>query len=173
MPERLQESFGIAAQTRSQPEWRSFVELLRHRATTQPEQVAYLFLRERTAEDQNFHRISYASLDQQARAIAAALQAAGCVPGERVLLLHQPGADFVTAFYGCLFAGAVAVTTYLGHRGRLKQGLPKIVELLRDSECSFILTAADAAPVLKAAWEEVIGGDLPQVITTDNLSPAI
>src|SRR5437016_5919648 len=172
MPERLQESFGIAAQTRSQPEWRSFVELLRHRATTQPEQVAYFFLRERTVEDQNFHRISYASLDQQARAIAAALQAAGCVPGQKVLLLHQPGADFVTAFYGCLFAGAVGVTTYLGHRGRLKQGLPKIVELLKDAECNFVLTTAEAAPVFKAAWEEVVGGNQPQVIPTDNISPA-
>src|SRR5207302_6366560 len=113
MPERLQESFGIAAQTRSQPEWRSFVELLRHRATTQPEQVAYLFLRERAAEDDNFNRISYGSLDQQARTIAATLQAAGASAGQKVLLLHQPGADFVTAFFGCLYAGAVAVTTYL------------------------------------------------------------
>ena len=173
MPEQLQESFGIAPQRRSQPEWRSFVEIIRYRAATQPEQVAYLFLRDKTIEDESFHRLSSFSLDQQARAIAAALQAAGCSPGQKVLLLHQPGADFVTAFFGCLFAGAVAVTTYLGHRGRLKQGLPKIVELLRDSECSFILTAADAAPVLKAAWEEVVGGDLPDVITTDNLSPAI
>jgi acyl-CoA synthetase (AMP-forming)/AMP-acid ligase II len=172
MPERLQESFGIAAQTRSQPEWRSFVELLRHRATAQPEQVAYLFLRERAVEDQNFHRISYASLDQQARAIAAALQAAGCLPGQKVLLLHQPGADFVTAFYGCLFAGAVAVTTYLGHRGRLKHGLPKIVELLKDAQSNFVLTTADAAPVFRAAWDEVVGGDQPQVIPTDNISPA-
>src|SRR5947209_12055673 len=122
MPERLQESFGIAAQTRSQPEWRSFVELLRHRATTQPEQVAYLFLRERTVEDQNFHRISYASLDQQARAIAAALQAAGCAPGEKVLILHQPGDDYVIAFYGCLFAGAYTYNTYLHSLGYLIQG---------------------------------------------------
>ncbi len=173
MPEQLQASFGIAPRSISQPEWRSFVEIVRYRAATQPEHVAYLFLREKTVEDENFHRISNFSLDQQARAIAAALQAAGCTPGQKVLLLHQPGADFVTAFYGCLFAGAVAVTTYLGHRGRLKQGLPKIVELVRDSECKFILTAADAAPLLKAAWEEVIGGNQPYVIATDNLSPAL
>src|SRR5437016_5513490 len=164
MPERLQESFGVAARAHDQADWRSLVELLRYRATARPEQVAYLFLKERSAEDDNFNRISYASLDHQARTIAATLQAAGTTAGQKVLLLHQPGADFVTAFFGCLYAGAVAVTTYLGHRGRLKQGLPKIVELLKDAECKFILTSAEAAPVLKAAWEEVIGGDLPQVI---------
>jgi acyl-CoA synthetase (AMP-forming)/AMP-acid ligase II len=171
MPERLQESLGVAARAHSQADWRSFVELLRYRATTQPEQAAYLFLRERAPEDDNFNRISYGSLDQQARAIAATLQAAGAFSGQKVLLLHQPGADFVTAFFGCLYAGAVAVTTYLGHRGRLKQGLPKIVELLKDAECKFVLTSADAAPVFKAAWEEVIGGNQPNVIDTDNISP--
>ncbi len=171
MPERLQESFGVAARAHNQADWRSLVELLRYRATAQPEQVAYLFLKERSAEDDNFNRISYASLDQQARTIAATLQAAGATAGQKVLLLHQPGADFVTAFFGCLYAGAVAVTTYLGHRGRLKQGLPKIVELLKDAECKFILTSADAAPVFKTAWEEVIGGNPPHVIATDDISP--
>ena len=116
MPERLQESLGVAARPNSQAEWRSFVELLRYRATTQAEQTAYLFLKERAPEDDSFSRVSYASLDRQARAIAATLQAAGVSPGDKVLLLHQPGADFVTAFFGCLYAGAVAVTTYLGHR---------------------------------------------------------
>jgi acyl-CoA synthetase (AMP-forming)/AMP-acid ligase II len=163
---------ALATQTRKLPEWQTFVDLLRYRATTQAEQHAYMFLRERAIEDQNFDQLSYASLDQQARSIAAALQAAGCSPGEKVLLLHQPGADFVTAFYGCLYAGAVAVTTYLGHRGRLKQGLPKIVELLKDAGCNFILTAADAAPVFTAAWQELIGGSQPQMISTDDISPA-
>src|SRR5437016_3512563 len=71
MPERLQESFGVAARAHDQADWRSLVELLRYRATARPEQVAYLFLKERSAEDDNFNRISYASLDHQARTIAA------------------------------------------------------------------------------------------------------
>src|SRR5205807_1442529 len=172
MPERLQESFGLAAQIHSQAYWRSFVKLLRYRAANQPEQVAFLFPRDRAAEGDNFNRISYTSLDRQARTIAATLQAAGISAGEKVLLLHQPGADFVTAFFGCLYAGTVAVTTYLGHRGRLKQGLPKIVELLKDAECKCILTGADAAPSFKAAWAEVIGGEEPLVIASDDISPA-
>ncbi len=171
MPERLQESLGVTARPQSPTEWHSFVELLRHRATTQPERTAYLFLKERSAEDDNFSRISYASLDQQARAIAATLQAAGVSAGDKVLLLHQPGADFVTAFFGCLYAGAVAVTTYLGHRGRLRQGLPKIVDLMKDAESKFVLTSADAATIFTTAWAEVIGGDEPRVIASDDVSP--
>jgi acyl-CoA synthetase (AMP-forming)/AMP-acid ligase II len=178
MPERLQESFGVAAQIHSQADWRSFVELLRYRASNQPEQVAFLFPRDRAANADNFHRISYASLDQQARSIAATLQAAGISAGQKVLLLHQPGADFVTAFFGCLYAGTVAVTTYLGHRGRLKQGLPKIVELLKDAECRCILMSTDVAQPFKAAWEEVIGGgehqvNQPPVIASDDIPPTI
>src|SRR6202165_1067056 len=176
MPERLQESFGVAAQVHSQADWRSFVELLKYRAINQPEQVAFLFPQERVPRDRaadgdNFNRLSYALLDQQAMSIAATLQAAGISAGQKVLLLHQPGADFVTAFFGCLYAGTVAVTTYLGHRGRLKQGLPKIVELLKDAECKCILTSAEAAPPFKAAWEEVVGGDHTPVIASDDISP--
>jgi acyl-CoA synthetase (AMP-forming)/AMP-acid ligase II len=173
MPERLQESFAVAARVPTQAEWRSLVELLRYRATTEPERLAYLFLQEHSSDEDNFHRISYASLDQQARAIAAVLQESGVSAGHKVLLLHQPGADFITAFFGCLYAGAVAVTTYLGHRGRLKQGLPKIVELLKDAECKFVLTSAEAAPVFRAAWQEVIGGDQPCIVASDDVSPAL
>ena len=34
------------------------------------------------------------------------------MPGDRVLLLVPPGLDYVAAFFGCLYAGAVAVPAY-------------------------------------------------------------
>src|SRR5262249_26831160 len=138
MPERLQQAVAAARELPSHKEWPSFVALLRHRATAQAQQTGYLFLRENNPE-KDLDLLSYAQLDQRARAIASALQATG-EPGQRVLLLHQPGLDFVTAFYGCLYAGAIAVTTYPVHRGRLKQALPKICDLLKDAECSTVLT---------------------------------
>jgi acyl-CoA synthetase (AMP-forming)/AMP-acid ligase II len=170
MPERLQAAFGASRKTRPQTEFQSFVALLRHRATAQPRQTGFLFLRDNNPEN-DLDLLSYSQLDEKARAIAAVLQQNG-EPGQRVLLLHQPGVDFVTAFYGCLYAGAIAVTTYPAHRGRLKQSLPKICDLLEDAECSTVLTTSDIAPVFTAAWEETMGGRTPLVLASDTISGA-
>jgi acyl-CoA synthetase (AMP-forming)/AMP-acid ligase II len=170
MPERLQEARGVSQELRPQAELQSFVALLRHRATAQPRQPGFLFLRDNNPENDLDH-LSYAQLDEKARAIAAVLQQSGA-SGQRVLLLHQPGADFVAAFYGCLYAGAIAVTTYPAHRGRLKQALPKIGELLKDAECSTILTTSDVATVLMEAWKEVMAGQPPLVLGSDAISSA-
>ena len=168
MPERLQHATGTAREAASHKEWQSFVALLRHRAAAQGKQTGYLFLRDNDPE-KDFDHLSYAQLDQKARAIAAGLQSSG-EPGQRVLLLHQPGVHFVTAFYGCLYAGAIAVTTYPAHRGRVKQALPRIHELLKDAECSTVLTTSDMAESFNAAWQECIGERCPQVIASDIVS---
>jgi acyl-CoA synthetase (AMP-forming)/AMP-acid ligase II len=52
--------------------------------------------------------LTYAQLDADARRIAGAL-AARYAPGDRVLLPHPLGPEFVTAFAGALYAGLVAV----------------------------------------------------------------
>jgi acyl-CoA synthetase (AMP-forming)/AMP-acid ligase II len=170
MPERLQQAVAAAREVPSHKAWPSFVALLRHRATVQGQQTGYLFLRDNDPE-KDLDLLSYSQLDQRARAIAVALLAAG-EPGQRVLLLHQPGIDFVTAFYGCLYAGAVAVTTYPVHRGRLKQALPKICDLLKDAECSTVLTTSDMAEPFSAAWSEAIGGRCPLLIASDTVCPS-
>lgn len=170
MPERLQAAFSASREPRQRAEFQSFVALLRHRATAQPRETGFLFLRDNNPEN-DLDLLSYSQLDEKARAIAAVLQQSG-EPGQRVLLLHQPGVDFVTAFYGCLYAGAIAVTTYPAHRGRLKQSLSKICDLLKDAQCNTILTTADIAPVFNAAWKEVVGGAAPLVIASDTISSA-
>src|SRR4051794_41867044 len=82
-------------------------EILRSRAAEQGERPAYVFLsygETGVAEE----RLTVSELDTRARAIAASLQSAGA-GGERVALLLPPGPDFVVSFFGCLYAGAVAV----------------------------------------------------------------
>jgi acyl-CoA synthetase (AMP-forming)/AMP-acid ligase II len=56
-------------------------------------------------------RVSYGALAEHARAIAGAL-AGLAPPGERALLVFPPGIDFVAGFFGCLYAGTVAVPVY-------------------------------------------------------------
>ena len=99
---------GVPRHSGRMLEPRSVTDLLRARAHGASASVAYSFLSNGERESA---RLTYAELDQHARAIAASLQGAGAA-GERVLLLYPQGLEFVAAFYGCLYAGAVAVPAY-------------------------------------------------------------
>ncbi|HSK77309.1 MAG TPA: fatty acyl-AMP ligase, partial [Thermoanaerobaculia bacterium] len=62
--------------------------------------------------EKDFESLTPAGLEQTAREIAAALTAVA-EPGDRALLLFAPGIDFIKAFFGCLYAGVVAVPAHL------------------------------------------------------------
>ena len=114
----------------------TLVELLRWRAQHQPSQRAYTFLRD--GEKDAIH-LTYAELDEQARAIAAWLQEMDAMD-ERVLLLYPSGLDFIAAFFGSLYAGAVAVPAYPPHYAHAHKRLKAIV---RDADPMVILSDAD------------------------------
>ena len=88
----------------------SLVEILRYRANKQPHQVAYVGLENGETES---GRLTYGELDRQAQAIAFHLQSLGA-SGANVLLTYplSDGLSFVAAFFGCLYAGTVAVTAW-------------------------------------------------------------
>jgi acyl-CoA synthetase (AMP-forming)/AMP-acid ligase II len=91
---------------------RTLVDVLRRRAADQPEKIAYTFLVDGEHEGS---WITYRDLDSSARAIAATLHARGLRPGDRALLLYAPGLEFIAAFFGCLYAGVVAVPSFPPH----------------------------------------------------------
>ncbi len=141
-------------------EARTLVDLLRFRASEEPTKVAYTFLVDGEREGA---RITYADLDRSARAIAATLRDGGVQPGDRALLLYPPGLDFIGAFFGCLYAGVVAVPSFPPHPAQLARTLPRLVGVATDAELSAVLSTstivagADAitrrAPVLgKSPW---------------------
>ena len=101
----------------------NLVALLRQRAQAQPDRRAYIFLSDGETVEATF---SYSELDQRARAIGARLQSSVGV-GERVLLLYQPGLEYIAAFFGCLYAGAVAVPAYPPRRNRNQARLQTLV----------------------------------------------
>ena len=84
----------------------SLLDILRYRAQCQPDKQAYIFLQNGETESAS---LTYGELDRQARAIAAQLQS---WQGERALLLYSSELKFITAFFGCLYAGVVAVPVY-------------------------------------------------------------
>src|ERR1044071_409304 len=89
-------------------DFRSLIDLLGRRAQEAPDRRAYTFLTE-AGEEQG--HLTWGELDAQARAIGVLLEGAGAA-GQRALLLYPPGLDFVAAFLGCLYGGAVAVPAY-------------------------------------------------------------
>ena len=84
----------------------TLIELLNKRAQNQPDQIGYTFLKDGETEEIN---LTYAELEQRVRGIAAKLQNRA---GERALLLYPTGLDYIAAFFGCMYAGVVAVPTY-------------------------------------------------------------
>src|SRR5438270_6881288 len=92
----------------------TLLEVLRWRAFHQPDRLAYTFLLD--GETEEVH-LSYAQLDRRARAIAACLQGLEAYQG-RALLVYAPGLEFIAGFFGCLYAGVVAVPVYPPHSSR-------------------------------------------------------
>src|SRR4029453_8761335 len=113
----------------------TLVQLLRWRALHQPENVAYNFLLDGEAQERP---ITYAQLDQKARTVAAALQAMN-LAGERVLLLYPPGLQFIVSFFGCLYAGAIAVPAY---PPRSNQHLSRLESIAKDAAAKAALTVS-------------------------------
>ena len=85
----------------------NIVEILQRRAKSQGGDTAYIFLKD--GENQEI-RLTYRELDLQAKAIAFELQQL-VSPGSRALLVYpySGGLEFITAFFGCMYAGVVAV----------------------------------------------------------------
>ena len=117
------------------PQWLTLIELLRDRTQIQPQKVAYKFLHRGENEA---YSLTYQDLDNRAKAIATYLQSRN-VAGERALLLYPPGIEFIIAFFGCLYAGVIAVPAYPPRRNQKTIRLEAIV---KDASAKVVLTTA-------------------------------
>ena len=114
----------------------TLVDLLRHRAKSESDTRAYTFLEDGEVEGAS---LTHGQLDRQARAIATRLQEI-TTPGERALLLYHAGLDFICAFFGCLYAGVIAVPTYPPRQNRHDLRFQAIAE---NAQASVVLTTAE------------------------------
>ncbi|GAB1515093.1 amino acid adenylation domain-containing protein [Actinophytocola sp. KF-1] len=102
--------------------------------------------------------LTYGDLAAEAARVAAFLRET-VRPGERVLLLFPPGADYLAAFLGCLSAGVVAVPLYPPRPGAK---LDRITAVVDDCAATLALTAAPLLPLLAdLPVPAVATGDLP------------
>src|ERR1041384_1764346 len=110
----------------------TLVDLLRQRALHQPHRTAYIFLRDGESEES----LTYGELDTRARAIAVQLQST-VAQGQRILLLYPSGLEFISAFWGGVYAGVVAVPAY---PPRANRSLTRLQAIVSDAGAAAALT---------------------------------
>jgi amino acid adenylation domain-containing protein len=131
----------------------TFMEAFRQRAAERPCRQAFTFLPHGEGERLS---ITYAELERRARGVAGWLQE-NRLAGERVLLLYPPGLEYVSAFLGCLEAGAVAVPAYPPRPNRGRERLRAIV--------------ADARPAAALTTARLLAGIDPAGIESEAPAP--
>jgi acyl-CoA synthetase (AMP-forming)/AMP-acid ligase II len=113
----------------------TLAHVLEYRAKYQPDKIAYRFLDNGETQGKT---LTYRQLAQKAQAIASNLKNLNA-QGERALLLYPPGLDFISAFFGCLYAGVIAVPVYPPRRN---QSLQRLEAIIQDSQAAIALTTS-------------------------------
>lgn len=125
--------------------------LLSHSAREMGDRCAYTYL-----GTHGTSRLSYAELNTRARAIAGRISQIA-QPGDRVILVFPAGLDFITSFFGCLYAGVLAVpATY----PKPRRPMPRLSAIARDCDARAVLTTAQTLSTLDDARA---ASDLPEV----------
>jgi acyl-CoA synthetase (AMP-forming)/AMP-acid ligase II len=114
----------------------TLVDLLRERALRQPQLQMYTYLADGEVEGAS---LTLAALERQARAIGALLQSHEA-SGARALLLYPAGLDFIPAFFGCLYAGIIAVPLPLPNMVRPQGTLARFRAVANDAKATLVLT---------------------------------
>jgi 8-amino-7-oxononanoate synthase/acyl carrier protein len=117
------------------PPTTTLIDSLRYWTEQQPQEAAYYYT-DGEAEESS---LTFEQFDRHARAIAARL-ADLKMSGERALLLYPPGLEFITAWFGCLYAGVIAVPAYPPRRNR---NMERIEAISDDATAKVALTDHD------------------------------
>ncbi|MCG8353428.1 MAG: fatty acyl-AMP ligase, partial [Chloroflexales bacterium] len=144
----------------------ALTELLAHWVRQQPGQRVYTFLDDGEAAETH---MTYADLDRRARAVAGQLQHL-VAPGERALLLYPPGLDYIVGFFGCLYAGVIAVPAYPPNPVRMDRTLPRLQAMVANAEITVALTNADILAMAEYVFEDAPDLAALQWVATDTLA---
>jgi acyl-CoA synthetase (AMP-forming)/AMP-acid ligase II len=116
--------------------------------------------------EEDIYTLTYTELDQRARRIAARLQDCQTL-GERALLLYAPGLDYIEAFFGCLYAGVIAVPAYPPRQNR---NIARIEAILQDAQATIAMTSHTILEILRRKFPEIVKSQTLRWIDTDESS---
>jgi acyl-CoA synthetase (AMP-forming)/AMP-acid ligase II/3-oxoacyl-(acyl-carrier-protein) synthase/acyl carrier protein len=136
--------------------------VLRRHAAQRPDRTGFRFLTYPDGDETVVSELSYRELDSWARAVAVTLGEYTAV-GDRVLLLCPPGPEYLAYFFGCLYAGRVAVPAYppanSRHTGRIET-------IVRDADARLLVVGG---PNDVPFPPESRFGRLPRVIASEDV----
>jgi amino acid adenylation domain-containing protein len=133
------------------------------RARAHPERTAFTFLS--TSDFPSAH-LSFAALENEARRIASAVVALN-LRHRPVLLLYPPGLEYLSAFFGCLYAGAIAVPFF---PPRLNRSLRRLESVLADAQPSLALSTSHVISKLQPALSDWLARSSLRWLATDSLT---
>ena len=134
----------------------NWLEILRYHSENTPDKCAYRFLVD--GEDDEAE-LSYSELDHKCRSLAAQLQASAN-KGDRALLVFPSGLDYITSFFGCVYAGIIGVTAYPPRKQKNvdDRNLKRLLAISKDCDARFVLTTSDILEKMQAVIQ-----DLPEL----------
>jgi acyl-CoA synthetase (AMP-forming)/AMP-acid ligase II len=148
--------------------WPTLVDMCRDRAAENPGRQAYTFL-ENGAEVSA--RLTLGELDEAARTIASAL--AELAPaGSRVLIGYPAGLDFVTGFFGALYAGMIAVPIPPVDGSVTEAQRARLDAIANSARPAVFLTTSSALAAVTATLSTVPALRGAHVLATDALDRA-
>src|SRR6185369_13717455 len=116
----------------------TLVQLLQKRASEPNGEASYKFLPDGSTEPIT---LTFGELDIAARAVATRLQQLN-LKGERALLLYAPGLDFIVGFFGCLYAGVIAVPVYPPNPAQPVRTLKRLQAIIADAGAKVAMTTS-------------------------------
>ncbi len=145
----------------------TLMDIVRKRSQETPDRMAFTFLSDGEREAGS---LTYGELDHRSRGIASMLLRR-VVPGERALLIYPPGLDFVSAFWGCLYAGVTAVPAYPPRSVRPIRGLERCKAIAHDAEVSVVLCTGSMVGLSSEMSSESRVLGRARWLATDNVPP--
>lgn len=138
---------------------------LRTRSENQPDQTAYVFLRD---GEEPGERLTWRQLDDAARARATVFEETG-LSGGTAILLHPSGPEFIRALLGCMYADVAGAPVQVPRR---RQDIETLRRIAHDAGTTTVLTTTEVARDLRERF-----GGLPELagltlVATDTIASA-
>lgn len=143
----------------------TLLDLLRARACATPDRIPHLFGTDGKTWEAS---LTYHALDEAARTVAVHLLELGR-PGDRVLLLYPPGLDFTVGFWGCLYAGMIAVPVAPPRLRKLESETARLRAIGANSGARLLLTTEAVRRELVAGLGLLGGFEDVVLVATDEL----
>lgn len=113
---------------------KTWIEVIQEQSAIQPKKEVFTFLRDIGGSDS---RLTFQELEQKISSVGTFLAQDGAT-GERVLILLEPGMNYILAFLGCMYAKAIAVPAYPPN---MKKQYGRLLNVIQNSKANYAITS--------------------------------